>query len=276
MSTPPRIFCIPSTDSPWVAVLRRGPSPWYHVGRWNPVNGTWEGGAWFRGRLYPQRCDLSPDGQWLAYMAWQGTASWALGPSYVAVSRLPWLHALAAWGLGSTYHRGIRFDGPPGTLEIGGPDAGDVVPLLKRFGLRVNASDAFAVERRRGWSESPDAPPRDPGDIWDERRAVRMVKPRPVGGAVLEVGGSYAAFRDAPHLRESARYRLLGGDGRAEELADVQWADWDDRGRLLMATTAGSLQVRTGAPGSLEVVQEHDLSGLRPEPMPAPARAERW
>ena len=31
----PRIFGIPATGSPVVAVLRRGPSDWCHVGRWD-------------------------------------------------------------------------------------------------------------------------------------------------------------------------------------------------------------------------------------------------
>ena len=50
---------------------------------------------------------------------------------------------------------------------------------------------------------------------------------------------------------------------------DAQWADWTVDGRLLVATTAGELQVRDGA----EVV---DLAGLEPDPRPPPAEAARW
>jgi hypothetical protein len=52
-----------------VAVLRRGPS---HVGRWDLARGTYEPGAWIRANLYPQRCDLSPDGRWLCYFTLKG------------------------------------------------------------------------------------------------------------------------------------------------------------------------------------------------------------
>src|SRR5262245_48312523 len=31
----PRIFCIPATRAPIVAVLRRGPSAWSHLGKWD-------------------------------------------------------------------------------------------------------------------------------------------------------------------------------------------------------------------------------------------------
>jgi hypothetical protein len=61
----PRLFGIPATKASAIAVLRRGPSDWSHVGRSDPDAGTYESGSWIHGRLYPQRCDVSPDGRWL-------------------------------------------------------------------------------------------------------------------------------------------------------------------------------------------------------------------
>ena len=61
----PRLFGIPAARAPIVAVLRRGPSDWSHVGRWDVARGLYEPGAWIRSNLYPQRCDLSPDGRLL-------------------------------------------------------------------------------------------------------------------------------------------------------------------------------------------------------------------
>jgi len=55
-------FGIPAARVPVVAVLGRGPSDWSHVGRWDVARGVYELGAWIRGDLYPQRCDLSPTG----------------------------------------------------------------------------------------------------------------------------------------------------------------------------------------------------------------------
>ncbi len=273
--TPPRIFCIPATSAPVVAVLRRGPTSWYHVGRWQPEAGSYEAGAWLRGRLFPQKCDLSPDGRWLAYSAMKPNARWPAGDIYEAVSRLPWLHALAAWEAGTTYTRGIRFEGEPGTSSLGAPDVGDVAPCLERFGLRLNRAVQFAVERRRGWVETPDTSPRDPDDVWDERRSVRMAKAQPNGSLALEVEGSYAAFRDIPHRREPACYTLADGDDM-QPLNDVQWADWDAGGRLLVATTNGRLQVRETNGAGMRVVQEHDLAALRPKPIEPPAWAVEW
>ena len=52
-----------------VVVLRRGPSDWSHVGLWRLDPLGYESGAWLHGHLYPQRCDVSPDGLLLAYLA---------------------------------------------------------------------------------------------------------------------------------------------------------------------------------------------------------------
>jgi hypothetical protein len=79
MRPPPRLFGILARDAPVVAVLRRGPSSWAHIGRWDVAAATYLGGSWLRGTLYPQRCDVSPDGRFLAAMALVPRAEWAPG-----------------------------------------------------------------------------------------------------------------------------------------------------------------------------------------------------
>jgi hypothetical protein len=162
---------------------------------------------------------------------------------------------------------------------MGTPDVGDAAPVRERYGMTLNAPQAFAVERRRGWAETADAPPRDEDDLWDERRlsALRMEKPRPgAGGSTrLLVGGAYAAFRSGRKSTE-VRYELVM-DGSIAPLDDVQWADWDVRGRLLVATTGGDLQVReVDGPGSTSVVRTHPLGALEPDPAPPPPAAHEW
>jgi hypothetical protein len=258
-------------------VLRRGPSAWCGIGRWDVDTGTYEPGAWLRGTLYPQRCDLSPDGRWLCYFALQASATWELGWTYVAVSRLPWLHALAAWGTAGTWTRGAHFVADP-SARLSPPEHGSIPYERLRAGLAVTPPGSYAVERRRGWVEAPGSPARDHGDLWDERRAesLRMTKPQPnsEGSVRLEVTGGYAAFR-AGVFAPKAAYSV-DDEGRNVELSDVQWADWAADGRLLVATRAGRLETR-GARSWLEadsVVAE--LAHDEPAPREAPADARRW
>jgi hypothetical protein len=153
-------------------------------------------------------------------------------------------------------------------------DAGDAEPLRKRWGLTLNRAAAFAVERRRGWQETADTPPRGEHDLWDERRGdrLRMEKPRPGGRARLVVGGQHAAFRSTTSRAD--HYWLDTGDGPAP-LDGVQWADWAGDGTLLVATTSGALEIRdVFRPGTVE--WSADLSGLTPSPEPPPPQARSW
>lgn len=271
MRPPPRLFGIPARAAPVVAVLRRGPSSWAQVGRWDVgARPAYTPGSWLHGTLYPQRCDLSPDGRYLAYLTLVGSVSadWAPGTTYVAVSRLPWLTALAAWGTAGTWSRGVHF-AEPGVWQVPEPDAGDAEPLRRTHGLAVSGAEIFAVERRTGWVEEASTPPRGARDLWDEKRAeqVVMARPSPRDGTVLTARGGQAAFRGLPGWFEPPLYAL--GD---EVLVDAQWADWTADGRLLVATAQGTLQVRVGP----EVTWEHDLAALEPDPQPPPPEAARW
>ncbi|HET7343342.1 MAG TPA: hypothetical protein VFL90_17880, partial [Methylomirabilota bacterium] len=161
----PRLFGIPAARAPVVAVLRRGPSDWTHVGRWDVASGVYEPGAWIRASVYAQRCDISPDGRWLCTMTLKGRARWPLGMTYVAISRLPWLTALAAWSTQGTWSRGAHFVEDPAVWTVPPPDEGDVAPLRSRVGMAVTPPASFAVERRRGWTETADTPPRAADDL---------------------------------------------------------------------------------------------------------------
>ena len=274
--TAPRIYCIPATAAPVVAVIRRGPAKWFQLGRWDLARPSYEPGSWFRGNLFPQRCDLSPDGWWFSYFALSsGRSEWAAGRTYCAISRLPWLTALATWKQDGTWTRGYHFtDG--GNWEVGEPTIGDVRPCRARYGMAVTRPSQFAVERRRGWVESSDTPPRRPNDVWDERRVVAMEKARPGRPQWrLRVQGLYAAFRASAELWNPAESSTTVVHGEKQhEMTDAQWADWSSDGRLLVAARDGKLQMREewDAP---PVFQE-DLAALEPDPKPAPPEARHW
>lgn len=107
---PCRLFVILARDRPVALILRRGPAAWYHLVLWDTAKDTFEHGAWFRGRIYEERCDLSPDGELFLYFALQGRR-WqtTYKGAWTAISRAPWLHALTLWPQGHTWGGGGRF-----------------------------------------------------------------------------------------------------------------------------------------------------------------------
>jgi len=108
--SPPRLFVIFAKEAHEAVIFRRGPSSWFHLIRWDTKNDQFYPGAWVKGRIYPERCDLSPNGELLLYFIHQGRK---LGSNYTdswtAISRSPWLSALGLWPQGTTYGGGGRF-----------------------------------------------------------------------------------------------------------------------------------------------------------------------
>jgi hypothetical protein len=105
-------------------VVRRGPSPWCQLTLWDTERDVFTEGSWFHGRIFAERCDLSPDGRLFVYSAYQGGRSRSsYTDCWTAVSRPPWLHALALWPIGTTYGGGGRFAGPRRLILRGAGDA---------------------------------------------------------------------------------------------------------------------------------------------------------
>jgi hypothetical protein len=91
-------------------VVRRGPSSWAQLTLWDTARDVFTEGAWFHGRIFPEKCDLSPNGELFVYAAYKGNRlQTPYSDSWTAVSRPPWLHALALWPMGTTYGGGGRF-----------------------------------------------------------------------------------------------------------------------------------------------------------------------
>jgi hypothetical protein len=129
MTADPRLFVIMAADAPIAIVIRRGPAAWAQLTLWRTDDDTFTEGAWFRGRIYAEKCDLSPDGKLFVYSAFKGSRlGTSTTQSWTAVSRPPWLQALALWPMGTTYGGGGRFDGERRLIVRGGASVADRPP----------------------------------------------------------------------------------------------------------------------------------------------------
>ena len=267
-----------AANAPVAAVFCKYPRKWWLIGRWDLATGRFEAGAWFHGTLYPRRSDISPNGELLAYFALKSSAGEFVGQTgvktFTAVSKLPWLFALAAWGESGTWTRGHHFvEGQPS--DIGSPDAGVAPAVFSRFqyGLVRTPVLQYSVEQRRGWIEHEDCPPRKPRDLWDETRNVILAKDRPRGRGRLILTGYPLAFNGTTIEGRRATFRFEDRR-RTVDLPDAAWADWDGLGRLLVATKTGQLQIREGTLFETTVVC--DLRGLHLRRRRAPDWARTW
>jgi hypothetical protein len=268
---PCRLHVLLAAEAPLAVVLRRGPSAWVRLSLWHTDTDTFEHGQWLHGRVYERRCDLSPDGSLLVLFIRQSRRD-AREDSWVAVSRPPWFTALALWFVGGTYHSGGYFPSAR-SLWIGGtaaPDQGrlpwwltlrrEYPPYLQRTPEWTDRTVFINRLLRGGWErvEGPRL------ETWQRRG--------PGGQGTLlhtELGWDARAY-GGPYM---VGYGLQ--NEQEDELTPIEgatWADWDQRGRLLVAR-GGRLEV--WAPdGGARVIE--DFNPQKPGRVPPSATATTW
>jgi hypothetical protein len=273
-----RMFVLMAEEANVAAILRRGPTNWWRLSLWDTRRDLLDNGQWFHGRIYPDKCDLSPDGKLFVYFAGQFTPRNDAGgysSTWTAVSRPPYLTALALWPFGGTYGgSGIFLDNRTVLLGISAPSSapgwrkhhpnhppGPLQVLtygdLEKDDIRRNADPGWL----KGWVRRhtfQDAIGRD---------EVR----KPCGPLTL---ARYIPLRFAPS-RGPILYTVYGSNDSPVALFEAQWADWDQRGRLV-ATAGGRVFSGKIAEGRLTWKELFAVHEDQPSRMEAPDWAQHW
>ncbi len=105
----PRLHVLLASSGHTGVVLRRGPAREVAAIGWNRDNDTFALGQWLRGRIYELRCDLSPDGKHLIYFAMNGHWRSRAKGAWTAISRAPYLTAIALFAKGDCWNGGGLF-----------------------------------------------------------------------------------------------------------------------------------------------------------------------
>jgi hypothetical protein len=251
---------------------------------WNLENDTLECGQWFKGRIYERRCDLSPDGELLAY-----TAASQRPPlySWVAVSRPPYLTALALWTDQGMWG-GALFGDDWRTLRVNfltlsetpQKPTGEPMPkalAVSRFEHPGDEDELVTLRLQRdGWTIVSNGVRTRVSrqSILRTRVDPPAIRERSLGAGGLklrvQLHGTYRA--NGPLYDETSQVV----DDRDQLVADIgatDWAEADHNGDILYAA-AGCLYRLQPASGALKKVA--DLNALSFEEVVAPAWARKW
>ncbi len=271
---PVRLHGLLATKAPVVCVLRRGPTDWAHVARWDIERGTVEHGAWLHARIFPHRCAISPDGKVLAAFICQGSRQVPWN-TYCSLSKVPWLYALAAWETAGTWTTGAHFNDRRRLLLAGALCSPE--PFHGTFGGQVVVQPVdthwvrsrFYRELNTGWREVAASEPwvnAIPAPVATIPEAVVLARPSKPGSRHWLVAVS---------LWEHQREYYLVARNEVTPLLNVAWAEWHPvkRGALLLATRKGLLRVSDTAG---RVSWEYDMNDAEPAPVRAPAWARSW
>jgi hypothetical protein len=273
--SPCRLFVYLARDAPLGVVLRRGPSDWVRLSRWRTDDDTFEHGQWMKARVFERRSDLSPDGAlFVAFVRGAGGPDWEHRDSWVAVSRPPWFTALALWFVGGTYCMGGYFPDQD-SLWLGftanPPDQGRLPPWL----TPTTAPPPY-LDRTDDWTDRTVWLNRLLRDGWhrlDGASPETWQRPNPDATLTLLMT-----------LRSNTDFHAYGGrhvieyavrtepDGPTTPLGRATWADWDHRGRLILAQHGRLLHWRP--PNTLHELA--DFNPQSPDPAPSPPSAHRW
>lgn len=245
VTPPPRLYLLLARRAGVGVIFRRGPSKRTEVIRWDTDGDVFERGHWFHGRIYERRCDLSPDGELLVYFASKfdrHTTSRDSDTSYAwtAVSRPPWLTALALWPKGDCWHGGGLFLGNRHLRLNHRPEAAAPHPRLPPTGLRVepdpeaHGEDApihAARLDRDGWVMERPWEVEWKAESWRFVTIVSELRARSHPALPFRI----VKERWLEGLKHRETFRV-DGPGTPIQLPSgrVDWMDWDQRGRLVV------------------------------------------
>ena len=284
---PPRLAMLQAARALVAVIFRRGPSKEVEVIRWDTERDVFERGHWFRGRIYEKRSDLSPDGELLVYFATKYTPGTQDDAEYshawTAVSRAPWLTALALWPKGDAWWGGGLFTGTRSLWLNHRPDEATPHPKHRPKRLSVEANPGAHGEnepiyRRRlerdGWVLRQEWTTESLG-VNGYRTIVpeQRVKVAPGGAESVRI----VIERRLDRFSYRERFRIEGAENEPEmPPGPVDWVDWDARGRLL-ALAGGRVWVSSVAGRRVERFRELlDLRADEFEEREPPEVARRW
>lgn len=249
-------------DAPVAVILRRGPSKWFHISLWDTGRDAFQCGQWFHGRIYPERCDLSPDGKLFIYFAGKFRArddAAGYGYTWIAVSRPPYLTALALWPVGDTWGGDCVFlnnhsvlistlrphhpDHPPGPLSV-----------TKFHTLTQNDPRHNAI---------PSCPSSSPGNrITSGECTLENNSADPYPSSARR---SFTLYRPGQYRKDQPVSKF-----------EAHWAGFDQQGRLVATTGGRVLAGELTRAGKLRWRQLAALQDQKPTPLTTPEWARHW
>ncbi len=108
----PRLHVISAAKKAVSVIFRRGPSFSTCTILWDREKEKFALGQRLHGRIYSRRSDLSPDGKYMIYFAMNGRWHGQAKGAWTAVSKAPYLKALALYAKGDCWNGGGLFTGP--------------------------------------------------------------------------------------------------------------------------------------------------------------------
>jgi len=282
-----RLFMVFARKSPTAVIFRRGPSKWVQLIKWDTKSDTFEPGQWFNGRIYERRSDLSPDGSMLIYFAQKISARSIKDQEYTyawtAISKPPYLTALALWPKGDCWHGGGSFKNDRVVLLNHKPEVSTphkkhkphrlllVIPNPQAHG----EDDPIFSQRleRDGWQlrEAWQVENRGYPKLFHTTQPEVREKTNPNRTHAVRLTRSIECldYSEDFAIRDVRQFLVAN-------IARASWVDWDQQGRLVFARDGKIFAASIKGDSNLIEELLIDLNPLKPKPISPPQWATKW
>lgn len=284
------LYCLLARDNPVAVIFRRGPSKQVATIHWDMRSDVFRVGQWLKGRIYERRCDLSPSGNLLAYFAATYKPPFR---TWTAVSRPPFLTALALWPKGDAWGGGALFASEREIHlnhrddETASPDSAQPPALLRVRPLGANPGwgedDPIGSMRleRDGWCRTQEGVQHTHhfgASPWIEYDpAILWKKSGPGGSSAWRLMSALTGIKIAGGPWYAMSHSLQHENGSRVELPDCEWADWCSKGDAVFSV-GGALYRMTPRLGSTVTDARllQDFTNLSFTELEAPEEALTW
>src|ERR1041385_1901015 len=288
-----RLYCILARDAPLAVIFRRGPSKRVLLVLWQTNTDQFHEGQWLKGRIYERRCDLSPNGSRLIYFAANYRKPYF---SWTAVSKPPYLTALALWPKGDAWGGGGLFET-------------EHKIVLNHRAAEMELAEGFSLPRNlqikpfgqgSGWGEdSPIVDARMNRDGWRMVQDGEAIRRRSGASIRIEFSPPIVWAKKHPRLRRYEIQQHIQGlhqqdgpwyivdhfvndldTGSVISLGRAEWADWCHSGDLVFAKGGQLFRLGFSGQGVLEELNTSklliDLSNRSFKEVTPPSEARQW
>jgi hypothetical protein len=271
VAVPARLHVLLARDAPTAVVIRRGPARHVAAIGWDRRSDRFEVGQWLYGRIYERRCDLSPDGKHLIYFAMNGRWGSKARGAWTAISKAPYLRAVALFAKGDCWNGGGLFLSAKEYWLNGGHEVLHDHSRLRRAskypwheGYGGECPGVYYIKlQREGWGMKYTAPDGQGGTVTlFEKRVAPHWMLRKLAHATMSHPVGRGCYFDEHRLWNTRTETAL-------EYPTWEWADVD-RSRLVWAADGKLFSGHVGAKGLGSVAQLYDFNPLRFEKLVAP------
>ncbi len=284
---PCRLFIMMARESKSAVIFRRGPSKWTQLIKWDTKNDKFEYGHWFKGRIYEKNCDLSPNGELLLYFVSKFNHKTMKDSEYsfawTAISKPPWLTALALWPRGAGHFGGGLFEDYRSialnySFDMPQPHPDHLPPRwlnISKNPMKSTLTDSIYLRRltRDGWHKVQE------GEFKFDKSLrgyvsnlpeIRTLK-HPSRPLNLIMERSFVKLKDHESYKIENRSsgKVIGIDG-------AQCAQWDHKGRLVYASEGKLYVCEISGALTLKPKELADFNNQTPYEMDSPRWAKKW